>query len=40
MTDAASDEKNAARVNEAFDRMDRVSDGRHIENDCTLLDNL
>lgn len=40
MTDAASDGKNEARVKEVFDRMDRVSDERHIESDCTVLDNI
>ncbi len=40
MTDATSDEKNEARFKEVFDGMDRTSDERHIEHDCTILDNI
>jgi len=40
LTDDAPGGKYAGRVEEVFARMDRVSDERHIESDCTLLDNL
>jgi len=40
LTDDAPGGKYAGRVKEVFARMEQVSDERHIESDCTLLDNL